>query len=561
MNVTIRQRLYISFIVVLIFVLVQGLLTFFVERTQFTATEAALDLHNDNMFLKSRLVDHLTWMNSLLESVGKGTKFNGQLDYTKCGFGKWYYSFKGSEKYNKLDPARRDIIDRMEPFHIHLHESAGEINGAGGRNESLAIFEAHTKPNVMELQKLFNQYMAVNDTISEKQESGVRSFMIRANVFNVLAVIIIIAIAAAASFFTVRTVARSFEQFTGGFDRIAGGDLTVQLEADRMDECGQLSLVFNDFVQKIKKVIVDVKDMSAQLAVSSNELSATSLTFSENAQNQAASTEEITASIEEISAGMDNVAGGARDQFVSMNTLITGMQELSGIIAEMGSQVKESLRLSEDISAKARTGEVSLNAMNESMTKIGESSRQMTGIIQIINDISDKINLLSLNAAIEAARAGEAGRGFAVVADEISKLADQTASSIKDIDSLIKVNEDEISRGSSRVGDSVEVISSIIEGVTSISGMMEKIFGFMQKQLDTNNLVNSEAGAVKSRSNEIQSATGEQKIAIAEIVKSISNINELTQSIASGSEEMAGNSEEIAGMAENLKGKVEYFRV
>ena len=81
--------------------------------------------------------------------------------------------------------------------------------------------------------------------------------------------------------------------------------------------------------------------------------------------------------------------------------------------------------------------------MNVSITNITESSQQVTDIISIIDDISDKINLLSLNAAIEAARAGEAGRGFAVVADEISKLADQTAASINDIDSLIRKNNNE----------------------------------------------------------------------------------------------------------------------
>jgi len=197
--------------------------------------------------------------------------------------------------------------------------------------------------------------------------------------------------------------------------------------------------------------------------------------------------------------------------------------------------------------------------MHESMGKIGASSREMTGIIKIINDISDQINLLSLNAAIEAARAGDAGRGFAVVADEISKLADQTAASIKEIDSLISVNEREIERGMTNVNETVGVIGTIIDGVSSIAGVMDSIYESTEKQLGINENVNREAGAVKGRSDEIANATGEQKIAITEIVKSISSINELTQAIASGSEEMSGNSEEMAGMAETLKSKVGYF--
>ena len=114
------------------------------------------------------------------------------------------------------------------------------------------------------------------------------------------------------------------------------------------------------------------------------------------------------------------------------------------IILEMGQKTRDTSSLTESISDQARTGSKSLEDMNESITKISASSGEVKNIIGIINDISDKINLLSLNAAIEAARAGEAGRGFAVVADEISKLADQTAQSIKGISDLIRENDSEI---------------------------------------------------------------------------------------------------------------------
>ncbi len=314
-------------------------------------------------------------------------------------------------------------------------------------------------------------------------------------------------------------------------------------------------------LNNVKNLLASVQDISNNLASSSGNMNVISSSFSENAQNQAAFAEEITATIEEITAGVENVAQSAEYQYNSINSLIERMNELSNIILDMEIKIAQTLQLTENITTHAKSGESTLKDMNDSMVKITDSSGEMTSIVQIIMDISDQINLLSLNAAIEAARAGDAGRGFAVVADEISKLADRTASSVKEIEILINANDDEMKKGMSSVYTTVDIISQIIEGVTNINDMVNLLSDFMKKQTEANDIVNKEADTVKVRSEEIKNASVEQKTATTEVVKSISNINELTQANAEGAQSMSVNVSSIAEMSDSLKDRVNSFNL
>jgi len=328
-----------------------------------------------------------------------------------------------------------------------------------------------------------------------------------------------------------------------------------------IDELTDINQTVYIMKKNISSMMADINTISTKLDASSRETSSITNSFTGVTQNQAATVEEVTATIEEISAGMDQIATGAQGQMRSLMSLIERMGELSGIIGELSENISSASALAGGITEEAERGEDSLRQMNQSMLTINTGSQQMTNIVNIIQDISDKINLLSLNASIEAARAGEAGRGFAVVADEISKLAENTATSVKDIDSLIKTTDGEIRKGLSGVTDVVERIGRISAGIGEMNGMVQKIAGIMEKQVDMNAMVDREATEVRKQSQQIESATMEQKTAINEVVQSVTRINELTQTISAGSEEITANTEENAKIAEILKSKMDRFRI
>jgi methyl-accepting chemotaxis protein len=362
-------------------------------------------------------------------------------------------------------------------------------------------------------------------------------------------------------FFFANNIAKRIHSLEIFITKVRDGDLTLAISNKYKDEVGKMIDTFNAFCFRIEGIISEVKKAAEALSTSSVELSASSESFARNSQTQAASTEEITATIEELSSGVESISDEIYSQLDNVVTIENRMKVLNEDIQAMNHQVINTKDLTTNIASQAKSSEDALRYMSENMTKINTSSQEMKNIINIINDISDKINLLSLNAAIEAARAGDAGRGFAVVADEISKLADQTAQSLKEIGSRIRENESEISKFSVNVTEVLHLLKSIVDGIIKINGMTDGISKTMTGGLETNNDVTNDFKVLKQRAEKINSAISEQKIAMDEMVKSVSEISSSSQATATSSEEIAASAEELTGMASSLESRVEFFKV
>jgi methyl-accepting chemotaxis protein len=210
---------------------------------------------------------------------------------------------------------------------------------------------------------------------------------------------------------------------------------------------------------------------------------------------------------------------------------------------------------------QASTGEITINGAVAAMEEIKVQAARIGEIIGLITDISEQTNLLSLNAAIEAARAGEGGRGFAVVADEISRLADRTSVSVKEIEQLIQLTSRAVSNGSDRISNAVSNFKDITGRVGQIDQSSDTLAGMVENLLNRAEDMAKTTRIVTDLAADIENASQEQKRAMTEINDNVQSINQKSQVVGESSEDLFRLVKDLNDQAEQLKNLVGQFRV
>ncbi|MCW2488070.1 methyl-accepting chemotaxis protein [Candidatus Symbiopectobacterium sp. NZEC127] len=288
-------------------------------------------------------------------------------------------------------------------------------------------------------------------------------------------------------------------------ERIATGDLTMNMSTSRRDELGQLLNAMAKMNGNLHQMIDDIRVGVGQISTAASEIVAGNTDLSSRTEQQAAAVEQTAASMEQLTATVKQNADNASHA----NKLVV------------------------NASQTAKQGGEQVGHVVQTMVDIEQSSKRIAEITSVINSIAFQTNILALNAAVEAARAGEQGRGFAVVAGEVRNLAQRSSQAAKEIEGLISESVTQISQGANLVTNAGKTMDNIVKSVTQVHDIM----------------------------GEIATASEEQSRGIAQVSQAIAEMDGTTQQNAALVEQSAAAANSLEEQTQVLTEAVSVFRL
>ncbi|HOF58884.1 MAG TPA: methyl-accepting chemotaxis protein [Syntrophorhabdaceae bacterium] len=423
-------------IAMLVTLAIIGLYNFSTIKSKF---ELVVNVNNNKISLANEArgaIDNITFLISEISvSHDSATRNNAmkKINETRVAYKKAMDELEKIEKYEEGKAHIKKFKEALAEGAVNNNKVL-ELGMAGKNAESIALYEKFAIPTRDKVAAISQDLIKYQENRNRFHlEEAHKSMTLSRNIFMVIGILALVIGVVLAALLT-KSITKPISEALVVSNRLADGDLTMDINVKSNDETGQLLSSMKAMLNKLKEVVADVMTSADNVASASKQMSSSSQQMSQGATEQAASAEEVSSSMEEMVSNIRQNADNAQQT------------------------EKIALKAAQDARDGGKAVTETVSAMKEIATKIS-----------IIEEIARQTNLLALNAAIEAARAGEHGKGFAVVATEVRKLAERSQVAAGEISKLSTSSVEVAEKAGEMLGKIVPDIQKTAELVSEIN--------------------------------------------------------------------------------------------
>ncbi|MRN52946.1 methyl-accepting chemotaxis protein [Paenibacillus monticola] len=382
-------------------------------------------------------------------------------------------------------------------------------------------------------------------------------------IFNTTALVIAIALLTGGIivFFIIRSFTIPMTLLTSTSEKISAGDLRQRVNIKSKNEFGQLGASFNQMVDSLRSILVEVSESSGLLAASSEQLAA-------SAEESSKATEHISGIAEQMSDGanqqtqqVEQSSQTIYDTTARMQQVTTNIQQVTETTVKASAKSAEGGRAIHTAVGQMNSISGSVDELSQVISNLASTSHEIGQITEVITQIAQQTNLLSLNASIEAARAGEHGRGFAVVANEVKKLAEKSSKSTEEIANLIGNIQEDISKAQRSMESSKNEVSVGMNVVHQAGSLFSEIESFVDEVGSQVQEVSEATLIISNRSLEIDQQISEIAAIAQSTAAGAENVSAASEEQLASMQEISSSSSSLTKMAEDLQLLVDKFKL
>ncbi len=470
----------------------------------------------------------VTEMNEYLTSLGTDIKTLGTLP------------LQSQEELQSINETYTTLTEQTTQL-LNMYSSDQVENG-------LTLANGSIEQNAVTIRTAIKTIIERAQSRAQAKHDSTMSLVARQRVIVILLTVFVVFMAALLGMILTYNIKKPLTEMEQAAEKLADGDLSLKIGYTSKDELGMLADSLRNTIHSLQLYIHEID--TAMSAIGKGKLNYTPAiefkgdfvsikdSFAKISKNLTDAMIQINSSADQVVRGAEQIAGSG--QSLSQATLeqASTVEELSSAINNVSDRVRDNAdnavatsRLTEVVGAEVRESSQQVLEMSNSMNKMRDMSREITGIIKDIEDIAFQTIILAPNAAVEAARAGEAGKGFSVVANEIRRLSEKTAEASRSTSDLI--------------GKTVDMMVQGADMANATSGQL----------LQTAKSAQEAADKVQT----ISHASSEQATAVVQLRESIEQISGVVQENSATAEESAASSEELTGQMQMLKKLVSSF--